>query len=63
MDRRFAEMPLKQADVIETSAVYPIDASISCVANALENFYAVMLSENGQPKAIVTRWDYLRLLT
>jgi predicted transcriptional regulator len=57
------KMPLKQAGIIETSAVYPVDASISSVANALKHFYAVMLSENDLPKTIVTRWDYLKLLT
>ncbi len=57
------KMPLKEAGIIETSAVYPNDASISSVANALRYFYAVMVSENDIPKTIVTRWDYLRLLT
>lgn len=57
------KMTLKQADIIETSAVYPLDASISSVANALRYFYAVMISENEMPKTIVTRWDYLKLLT
>lgn len=57
------EMPLKQAEMIESSAVYPLDASISSVANALRHFYAVMLSETDSPKTIITRWDYLRLLT
>ena len=54
---------LKDADVIETSAIYPLDASIPSVANALRYFYAVMLSDNEVPKTIVTRWDYLKLLT
>ena len=56
------KMPLKQAEIIETSAIYPLDASISSVANALRYFYAVMLSDNDKPKSIVTRWDYLKLL-
>jgi len=56
------KMTLKQAETIESSAIYPLDASISSVANALIHFYAVMLSENDSPKTIVTRWDYLKLL-
>ena len=56
------KMMLKQAETIESSAIYPLDASISSVANALIHFYAVMLSENDSPKTIVTRWDYLKLL-
>jgi len=54
---------LKDADIIETSAIYPLNASIPSVANALRYFYAVMLSENEVPKTIITRWDYLKLLT
>lgn len=57
------KMTLKQAETIESSAIYPLDASISSVANALRHFYAVMLSENDSPKTIVTRWDYLKLLS
>lgn len=59
------KMSVKQAKIIETSATYPMNASISSVATALEHFYAVMLSDNdnGTPKTIVTRWDYLKLLT
>jgi len=57
------KMPLKQAEIVESSAVYPLDASISSVANALRYFYAVMLSENNMPRTIITRWDYLKLLT
>lgn len=56
------KMTLKQAETVESSAVYPLDASISSIANALRYFYAVMLSENDSPKTIVTRWDYLKLL-
>ena len=54
---------MKQAEIVESSAVYPLDASISSVANALRYFYAVMLSENNMPRTIITRWDYLKLLT
>jgi len=57
------ETPLKDAGVIETSAVYPLDASIPSVANALRYFYAVMLAEDEHPRTIVTRWDYLKLLS
>ena len=56
-------MPLKQAEIIETSAIYPSDASVSSVANALRKFYAVMVAENEKPSSIITRWDFLKLLT
>ena len=55
-------MPIGAAEIVETSATYPSDSSISSVANALTQFYAVMISDNSTPRSIVTRWDYLRLL-
>jgi predicted transcriptional regulator len=59
---RLRKMTIKEADIIETSSIYPLDSSITSVAQALKQFYAVMLSDNDQPKSIVTRWDYLKLL-
>lgn len=56
------KMPANQADIIETSATYSVNATMSSVADALRHFYAVMLTENELPKTIVTRWDYLKLL-
>ena len=53
---KLRSMTVKEADIIETSAVYPVEASISSVANALRHFYAVMLSENDRPSTIVTRF-------
>jgi predicted transcriptional regulator len=56
-------MTVHEAAIIETSAVYDPDASISSVASALAHFYAVMVGENNKtPDRIVTRWDYLKLL-
>jgi len=60
---RLRKMTIKEADIIETSSMYPLDSSITSVAQALKQFYAVMLSDKDQPKSIVTRWDYLKLLT
>jgi predicted transcriptional regulator len=57
------KMPVGEAGVIETSAIYPSNASISEVANALTQYYAVMISDNSVPEGIVTRWDYLKLLS
>jgi predicted transcriptional regulator len=59
---RLRKMTIKEADIIETSSIYPLDSSITSVAQALKQFYAVMLSDNDQPRSIVTRWDYLKLL-
>lgn len=56
-------MRIGDADIIETSAIYPPDSSLSSVASALTHFYAVMMGEDVKdPIGIVTRWDYLKLL-
>lgn len=56
-------MTVREAEVIETSSVYPFDSPLSSVASALGHFYAVMLGEDMKgPTSIVTRWDYLKLL-
>ncbi|MGA3109240.1 MAG: CBS domain-containing protein [Candidatus Bathyarchaeia archaeon] len=52
---------VRKANVTEASAVYPPEASISSVAHALTEFYAVMIGDP-VPNNIVTRWDYLKLL-
>jgi predicted transcriptional regulator len=60
---KLRNMPVRDAAVIETSAIYEPEASISSVASALAHFYAVMIGENNKtPDRIVTRWDYLKLL-
>jgi predicted transcriptional regulator len=60
---KLRNMTVRDASVIETSAIYEPDASISSVASALAHFYAVMIGENNKtPDRIVTRWDYLKLL-
>lgn len=56
------KMPVGAAEVIETSATYSSETSIAEVANALTQYYAVMISDNYVPEGIVTRWDYLKLL-
>ena len=56
-------MTVREAEVIETSSVYPFDSPLSSVASALGHFYAVMLGEDMKaPTSVVTRWDYLKLL-
>jgi predicted transcriptional regulator len=60
---KLRNMTVRDAAIIETSAVYDPDASISSVAGALAHFYAIMIGENNKtPNRIVTRWDYLKLL-
>lgn len=56
------KLPVGAANVIESSAVYPSDASISSVAHGLTQFYAVMIGDP-VPDNIVTRSDYLKLLS
>jgi predicted transcriptional regulator len=56
-------MPIKDAEIIETSVTYLPSDFLSSVASALTHFYAVMLGEEMKaPIGIVTRWDFLRLL-
>jgi len=56
-------MRIGDADIIETSAIYRPDSSLSSVASTLTHVYAVRLGEEIKaPPRIVTRWDFPKLL-
>jgi predicted transcriptional regulator len=60
----FTHMRIGEAGVIESIIDCPMDSSLGVVAQILEHFYAVLLSDDlGEVKGIITRADILKLLS
>lgn len=61
--QEFRNMKIKDADVIDEAPTYPLNTPIAEIAQALLFHYAVLISEKNGKIGIVTRADFLKLLT
>jgi len=61
--QEFRNMKIKDADVIDEAPTYPLNTPIAEIAQALLFHYAVLISEENGKIGIVTRADFLKLLT
>jgi predicted transcriptional regulator len=61
--QEFRNMEIKDADVIDEAPTYPLNTPIAEIAQALLFHYAVLISEGKGKIGIVTRADFLKLLT
>jgi len=59
----FSNMKIKDAEVIDKTPTYPVDTPIAEVAQALLFHYAILIEEGNGRIGIVTRADFLQLLT
>jgi len=57
------KMKIKDAGVIDAAPTFPLNSSIIEIAQALMYHYAVLISEGKGKFGIVTRYDFLKLLT
>lgn len=61
--QEFRNMKIEDADVIDEAPTYPSNTPIAEIAQALLFHYAVLISEGKGKIGIVTRYDFLKLLT
>jgi predicted transcriptional regulator len=59
----FNNMKIKDAEVIDKAPTYPLDTPIAEIAQALLFHYAILIEELNGKIGIVTRADFLELLT
>ena len=61
--KEISNMKIKDAEVIDKAPTYPLDTPIAEIAQALLFHYAVLINEGNGKIGIVTRADFLKLLT
>lgn len=59
---QLSRLRIENADIIEDIPHFPDDTPIAQIGQALINYYAVMLTKNGDIVGVVTRADFLKLI-